>query len=259
MEGKSSSLEKRIRKRASYREYVELEALLAKNPTLKELAGWFHDRLDRRCAYGSGKNAAYACESLQQFTEDFRADRKISELSNSSNQLTVPGSWKTYIATFSVTVDDVEVQAMELVKAENRKQAKETAKKIALSRNFYDRMLYERGFWQVKKVRILDDTVPATTMAVIDRELREAVNSDKNKGLVEMMHKDDRKMLKQFQKNSEVCNECGEPVSPRSGRFVNRVPDLNSYEVRVSNGKRYPWGEFVCAECDARRGAFRCS
>jgi len=50
---------------------------------------------------------------------------------------------------------------------------------------------------------------------------------------------------------AELCNECGHSVAPGSGRFVNRIPDLNPPEDRKEMGKPYPSGEFVCAECDS--------
>lgn len=50
----------------------------------------------------------------------------------------------------------------------------------------------------------------------------------------------------------EKCNECGRLVSPGSGLFVNRVPDLNTVTTRIEMGKPFPEGDFVCAECDSR-------
>lgn len=50
----------------------------------------------------------------------------------------------------------------------------------------------------------------------------------------------------------EICNECGRSVAQGSGWFVNRVPDLDSVEVRRENGKPFPEGDFVCAECDQK-------
>lgn len=49
---------------------------------------------------------------------------------------------------------------------------------------------------------------------------------------------------------TEICNECGESVAQGSGKFVNRVPDLNTAEERVEMGKPHPEGDFMCAECD---------
>jgi len=51
---------------------------------------------------------------------------------------------------------------------------------------------------------------------------------------------------------AEICNECGRPVTPGSGRFVNRVPDCNTPEERKAAGKPFPQGDFLCAECDAK-------
>ena len=48
------------------------------------------------------------------------------------------------------------------------------------------------------------------------------------------------------------CNECGRSVAPGSGRFVNRVPDLNEPEERKAAGKPFPQGDYLCAECDAK-------
>jgi len=51
---------------------------------------------------------------------------------------------------------------------------------------------------------------------------------------------------------NEICNECGRSVKPGSGLFINRVPDFNSPEVRKEMGKKYPEGDFICVECDAK-------
>ena len=50
----------------------------------------------------------------------------------------------------------------------------------------------------------------------------------------------------------QICNECGRSVAPGSGWFVNRVPDLNYMETRMKNGKHFPEGDFICAECDSK-------
>lgn len=50
----------------------------------------------------------------------------------------------------------------------------------------------------------------------------------------------------------EICNECGESVAFGDGRYVNRVPDLNSVETRIEMHKLYPEGDFVCSKCDNR-------
>lgn len=50
----------------------------------------------------------------------------------------------------------------------------------------------------------------------------------------------------------EICNHCGRKVSWGSGSFVNRIPDLNDIETRRVKGLRYPYGDFVCAECDSK-------
>jgi len=60
----SSAAPETIRSRVSYREYVELAALLVNDPTVEEIVTWFHQKLDRRYAYGSETNAGYAYEWL---------------------------------------------------------------------------------------------------------------------------------------------------------------------------------------------------
>lgn len=54
---------------------------------------------------------------------------------------------------------------------------------------------------------------------------------------------------------NEICSECGRSVAMGSGRFVNRVTDLDDFETRKENGKRYPKGDFICAECDEKARA----
>lgn len=51
---------------------------------------------------------------------------------------------------------------------------------------------------------------------------------------------------------SESCNECGKSVKKGSGRFVNRIPDLNDEKTRKEMGKPFPKGEYICEECDKR-------
>lgn len=47
------------------------------------------------------------------------------------------------------------------------------------------------------------------------------------------------------------CNHCGHSVALGSGRFVNRVPDCNDILTRIWNNRQYPFGDFVCEECDS--------
>lgn len=49
---------------------------------------------------------------------------------------------------------------------------------------------------------------------------------------------------------TEICNECGRSVAGGSGRFVNRIPDLNDVETRKQMGKPFPDGDFMCQECE---------
>jgi hypothetical protein len=48
----------------------------------------------------------------------------------------------------------------------------------------------------------------------------------------------------------EACNHCGKDVSRGSGKYVNRIPDGNDVLERIENGLEYPWGDFICGECD---------
>ena len=52
-------------------------------------------------------------------------------------------------------------------------------------------------------------------------------------------------------KSIEICNHCGDSVARGSGKFVNRIPDLNDIETRIFNKRVDPAGEFVCDECDS--------
>ena len=50
----------------------------------------------------------------------------------------------------------------------------------------------------------------------------------------------------------EICSHCGRSVKFKSGLFVNRIPDLNDIQTRISNGLKFPEGDFVCLECDQK-------
>jgi len=49
---------------------------------------------------------------------------------------------------------------------------------------------------------------------------------------------------------TEICYECGRSVAPGSGRFVNRIPNCDTYRQRKKMGVPFPRGEWLCAECD---------
>lgn len=49
---------------------------------------------------------------------------------------------------------------------------------------------------------------------------------------------------------SETCWNCGKSVAWGSGRYVNRIPSLDSVEVRRENGAPHLEGEYLCAECE---------
>ena len=50
----------------------------------------------------------------------------------------------------------------------------------------------------------------------------------------------------------EICNECGDSVKFGSGKFVNRIVDLNDLETRKEMNKPYPEGDYICEECDSQ-------
>lgn len=52
----------------------------------------------------------------------------------------------------------------------------------------------------------------------------------------------------------ENCNHCGKSVAPGSGLFINRTPDFNDIETRLTNGLRFIEGDFVCRDCDSKSG-----
>lgn len=56
--------------------------------------------------------------------------------------------------------------------------------------------------------------------------------------------------MKKKYKSVEICNHCGKNVSLGSGRFVNRIPDLNDTLTRSYNNLEFPHGDYVCEKCD---------
>ena len=48
----------------------------------------------------------------------------------------------------------------------------------------------------------------------------------------------------------EICNHCGHDVSFGSGKFANRIPDINDIQTRIDNHLIFPFGDFICEECD---------
>jgi hypothetical protein len=51
---------------------------------------------------------------------------------------------------------------------------------------------------------------------------------------------------------TDICVECGMSVRPGSGKFVNRIPVLDDYQVKVEGGRKFPFGEWICDECDKK-------
>ncbi len=52
---------------------------------------------------------------------------------------------------------------------------------------------------------------------------------------------------------TDICNICGKSVEGGSGKYVNRIPDFTEKATRLDMGRRFPEGDFVCAECDVRK------
>lgn len=70
-----------------------------------------------------------------------------------------------------------------------------------------------------------------------------------------MVKRDSPPILKE-----EKCWNCGKSVAWGSGRYVNRIPSLDSVEVRRENGAPHPEGEYLCSECEGEfeKGEIRC-
>ena len=43
----------------------------------------------------------------------------------------------------------------------------------------------------------------------------------------------------------EICNHCGTSVVWGTGNFINRIPDYNDIDTKISNGLNFPDGDFV--------------
>lgn len=47
----------------------------------------------------------------------------------------------------------------------------------------------------------------------------------------------------------EICQQCGKSVSIGSGKFVNRIPDLDTLEERKERNVPHPEGDYICEVC----------
>jgi len=61
------------------------------------------------------------------------------------------------------------------------------------------------------------------------------------------------KCLESPKYNLQICYECGRSVAFGSGNFVNRIPNLDDYNIHLEMGVPYPKGAFVCDDCDNLR------
>lgn len=57
-------------------------------------------------------------------------------------------------------------------------------------------------------------------------------------------------MQLEVKSTNQACNHCGKDVYFGSGKFVNRIPDFNDVNTRISNNLLFPLGDFVCEQCD---------
>jgi hypothetical protein len=73
--------------------------------------------------------------------------------------------------------------------------------------------------------------------------------------LSETVFRNGRLELDENDQGNETCNECGQSIRKGSGRFVNRVIDLNGYKTRQGMGKPHHVGDYICAECEAEQDA----
>jgi hypothetical protein len=48
-----------------------------------------------------------------------------------------------------------------------------------------------------------------------------------------------------------ICCQCSRPVSPGSGLFADRMSEANDENTGMDMGRPYPWGDYLCAQCDA--------
>jgi len=72
------------------------------------------------------------------------------------------------------------------------------------------------------------------------------------RGLRETVFRNGRLLLEENDgQGNEICNECGQSVRAGSGKFVDRVIDLNGYKTRQGMGKPHPEGDYICADCEA--------
>ena len=58
--------------------------------------------------------------------------------------------------------------------------------------------------------------------------------------------------MKTKKRDLQICNECGKSVKPGSGKFVNRISDFNDLKTKKQMNKPFPYGEYICEECDIK-------
>ncbi|MBU3968416.1 MAG: hypothetical protein KKG76_13780 [Euryarchaeota archaeon] len=91
----------------------------------------------------------------------------------------------------------------------------------------------------------LDPESTATVFQVTDTKTNEKVDVDLDELCETEESKDSDEVV-----TRETCWNCGSSVAWGSGRFVNRIPSLDSEEVRREHGSPYPKGGFLCFECE---------
>lgn len=48
---------------------------------------------------------------------------------------------------------------------------------------------------------------------------------------------------------TQICYRCGRSVAHGSGRFVNRIRNLDDVEYRLDEGEPFPEGDWLCLPC----------
>jgi predicted Zn-ribbon and HTH transcriptional regulator len=91
----------------------------------------------------------------------------------------------------------------------------------------------------------LDPESTALVFQVTDTKTNEKVDVDLDELCETKESKDADEVL-----TKETCWNCGNSVVWGSGRFVNRIPSLDSEDVRRENGSPYPKGGYLCFECE---------
>lgn len=85
---------------------------------------------------------------------------------------------------------------------------------------------------------------------LVIKELLEEFNAVEHEDFcIENCYEQDDKGMKKI---CEICCNCGHSVKFGSGRYVNRIPECNTTDVRIQNGMPHPEGDFICKVCEEK-------